>query len=267
MAKQKRNFYGLIFLLTVSAVLTGVIFLQQLAAKKDYLDVYILGSSGDWWYDTPRPPYWLINSISVGDTESSTGNKTEAEVLEVKAFPDGPNKIVLLKVRLLVTKNKKTGVYRYKQKPVEVGSTLVLSLSNTRFSGSVVSIDGRKSDLTTQTLKVKLKLYDRYPWFVDQVTIGDTQTDIFSGQPTLAILDKRVSLAEKTTVNDDGQALARRDPWKRDLELTVKLEAYVNQGNYFFAFLQPVKVGGQLWIPMPGYNLFEAYVVQVEADN
>lgn len=257
----------LVFLLTLAIVLSVIIFGQHLTAKKEYLEAYILGSSGDWWYDTPRPPHWLVDSIDVGDIESSTGRRTEAQVLGIKTYQDGPSKLVLLKVKLLVTKNKKTGVSRYKQKPVEIGSTIVLSLNNTRFGGSVVSIDGHKGELATKTITLRLKLYDLYPWFVDQVNVGDVQQDDLTGETSVTILEKRVTLAEKTATNDAGQLLARHDPLKRDLEIVVSLTVYAKGEDYFYAFIQPVKVGNELWLEMPEYNLSKAHVISIREEE
>lgn len=249
-------------------LLASLMFLgwRIISTKDEYVEIEIMGSGGEWRYTEGPLPSWLADSIYVGDAEYSLGGKKLAEVVSIKRFEDGPNKIFFAKMRLMVSRNSKHNTFRFRQQPLEIGSFISIAPANKKLTGNVVSIAGVKHQSDIRYATVRIKMYALYPWFAETVKVGDSVRDD-SGQELIRILEKKVALAEVTAYTSTGQALARRDPLKRDLELTLKLQVINRSGVDYFAYYQPVKVGNSLYLPMNEYNLYDAVVADVKKDD
>lgn len=248
-------------------LLASLMFLgwRIISTKDEYAEVEIMGSGGEWRYTEGPLPSWLADSIYVGDIEYSLGGKKLAEVMSIKRFEDGPNKIFFARVRLMVSRNTKYNTFRFRQQPLEIGSFITIAPANKKLTGNVVSIAGVKRQSDIRYTTIRIKMYALYPWFAETIKVGDSTRDD-GGQELIRILEKKVTLAEVTAYTSTGQALARRDPLKRDLDLTLRLQVINRSGVDYFAYYQPVKVGNSLYLPMKEYNLYDAMVIGIDRD-
>lgn len=230
--------------------------------KDEYtiVDIQVGGSSG-WQQGSVQAPSWLVDNIKKGDQELSVSGKKTAEVMDIQSYEDGNNKVTFLKVKLLVDKNKKLNTYKYKQKALEVGSTIDLLLGTNRIYGSVTSIEDENS-LTNNDqkyLKIRIILYGQYGWFAENIKIGDKMETGFGGEQILSeVLSKTVRKSQTISKNYYGLV---------DLELEMKVLVNNRQGLNYFANYQPIKVGNLMYIPMKNYNLYGAYVMGIENEN
>lgn len=234
--------------------------LIKLSVQKDEymtVDVQLTGVNG-WQQPDLQPPSWLIDSIKKGDVELSYSGKKVAEVLEIKSYEEGNKKISFLKLNLLVNSNKKQGTYRYKQKPLEVGSMIDVLVGSTRIYGSVTMIyDGKKVEVKKYK-NVKIMLYQKQSWFADSIKVGDKVESGFGGNELQSqVISKKVKLSQ---IDKNLYKLV-------DIELEMKLQVDERGGVDYFANYQPIKVGNLLYIPMKNFNLYEASVVKIEDEN
>lgn len=257
-------------LILIALIGVGIVSLLFKVAKQEdeFVVVDVLGSGKNgWWVESSQVPSWLVDSIKNGSTELSFSGKKIAEVLGIQSYEEGSNKIMNLTVRLKVISDKKRGTYRYKQKPLEVGSVIEMLLDNSRVYGSVVRIRNEKNETKDWVYKkVKVKLYERRPWLAESIEVGDKVVDKTNGEIQSEILLKKVELSEVSIPTSRGLVLAR-DPVLRDVEIDLRLLVNERVGVFYFANYQPVKIGNKLYIPMEDYNLYEAEVMSVEDDR
>lgn len=244
------------------AVLMILVTVKVSRGKDEYaiVDVQVSGSNG-WQQGSVQAPAWLVDNIKKGDQELSVSGKITAEVMDIQSYEDGNNKVTFLKVKLLVDKNKKLNTYKYKQKALEVGSTVDLLLGTNRIYGSVTSIEDENalSNNNQKYLKIRIILYGQYSWFADNIKIGDKMETGFEGEQTLSeVLSKTVRKSQTISKNYYGLV---------DVELEVKVLVNDRQGLNYFANYQPIKVGNLMYIPMKSYNLYGAYVMGIENEN
>lgn len=249
--KKSTLFNLLIVLLILSSIGLAVKFLLK---KEKWVTVELWGTAGEWWWQTEAPPYWIANAIQVGDVEYDASGRKIGEVLEIKKYEDNEKKEFLLKVKLKVDINPKTGSLRYKNNNLEIGNPLIIKPAKKSITGSVVWIEGVEDEREKKDLNITLKLYSAYPWMAEVINVGDKMTDE-NGEVIAEILNKKVELAEMTVVTDWGEVLARRDPLKRDITLKVRIKVVKAVNQWFFAKTQEVKVANPLRLGMPNYNI------------
>ena len=228
--------------------------------KDEYINVEIQVTGSNGWQQgvVVQPPSWLVDSIKKGDQELSYSGKIFAEVLNVRSYEEGNNRIAFIKMKLLVTNNQKQSIYRYKQKPLEIGSMINVLIGNTRIYGSVTKIYNEDTVENIKKIKIKAALYEKQKWFADSIKVGDKVDGMGGGNDIQSqILSKKVSpnLAEK---NLSGIV---------DIEIDLLIQVEERSGIYYFANYQPVKIGNLLYIPMKDYNLYGLQVMKVDNEN
>ena len=253
----------IIYLLIVIGILLGVLSLRVLLAEDKYISVEIIASGGDWWETLPKTPYWLADSVVPGIVEYSIGGKKIAEVLETKKYDEDSNKILWARVRLLVTPDKTSKGWRFRQMPLNIGSTLTIEPNNINLAGSVISIEGVGQSGIYRNISLTVKLIDRFPWYADAIPIGLKVVDDQGGE-IAEILDKKIILSEIMVQTSDGRVLLRQNPLKRDIILSLKIQVVERNGQVYFNQVQSVKIGKSLWIQTPRLNLWDANIMKVE---
>lgn len=245
--------------------LAGMIVFQLYIQKPQYVTVRIKGSPGNWWWVTPRPPDWLANSVHKGDKEFNASNKVTAEVLSVDIYDaGGPTKDVYLTTKLDVRYNTKTKKYRYKGEPLEIGGPISLSLGSTFFPGMVVSIAGVETEsIKYKDLVVHIRHKDRWPHEYDAIKIGEKIVD-GDNNPIAEVLAKSQKPALREGHTSSGQIVTAYSPVLNDYYVTVKLRVEDRGGQYIYREEQYVKVGNQLWLLLPSYNMSGAQIMGID---
>lgn len=257
---MKLNKWGILNIILVLIIGVGLLFLfTNVAEQKDeFIEVEVTGDGS--------VPSWLIDSINVGDKETTTIGKNIAEVVNKISYDEGTNKVFFLKLKLAVTKDTNKVSYRYKQKLLEIGSLIDFSLGNSRIKAYVTSIGNVESDQELYKI-VKVKLFYRRPYYADKIKIGDKVIELSSNKLQSEILSKKVELAETTSKTINGDLVTKYDPLFRDIILDMRLRVMIRGGLDYFANYQPLKIGNQIWIPMNDYNLYDGEVLDVKNDS
>jgi len=262
MKKWKINKMGklnLILIGLIGLLMIGVLG-KVLKQEDEYLNVEIQVTGQNGWQQgmVVQPPSWLVDRIKKGDKELSYSGKSLAEVVDIKSYQEGNNIIAFLKLKLLISSNKKQGTFRYKQKPLEVGSMIDVLVGNTRIYGSVTRIYSGNINEEKEDMRVKMVLLQMPSWFADSIKIGDKVENGFEEKEIQSeVISKSVRLSR---IDKNPYGLV-------DIELEMKLQVDVRDGLAYFANYQPIKVGNVLYIPMDNYNLYDAQVMKIEDDN
>lgn len=253
----------LLFFGAVGIALCILVFFLFFLQKKTYITVDLFVSGGEWWWVTPDPPYWITNPVVRGAAEYDVSGRKVVDVLSVEKFDQPYRKTLVVRARLLVTKNLRTQKYRFKQAPLEIGSTISISPGNVELYANVMGIEGVQDLSPKTTRRVTARWYNVFPWQADAVSVGDVAKD-GSGQAIATVVSKQVDVAEKTVVTENNQTtsgtltkatgqlvLLRSDPLRRDVTLTLDLQVRQIDGQEYFSVVQNVKVGESLYVSLP----------------
>lgn len=249
----------------VGLILAGLASYQVVTQKPTFVTVRIKGSPGNWWWVTPRPPDWLANSVHAGDKEYNASNKAIAEVLAVDIYDaGGPTKDIYLTTKLDVRYNTKTKKYRYKGEPLEIGGPISLSLGSTFFPGMVVGISGEGTVAPEyKDLIIQVRHKDRWPYEYDAIKIGEKIVD-GNNQPIAEIIAKSQSPAIREVQTLAGQVVKGLSPVLNDYYVTIRIRAEEQDGQFIYREEQYIKVGNQMWLLFPSYNMSGAHIIAIE---
>lgn len=250
--------FNLIIFGLVAISLVGILYKLN-SQKNEFLtvEIQVMGLNNGQQINT-QPPSWLIDSIEKGNKELSYSGNILAEVLNIRSYEEGNNRISFFKLKLLVTKNQKQNTYRYKQKPLEIGSMVDVLIGNTRIYGSVTKIYNEDTVENIKNIKIKAALYEKQKWFADSIKVGDKVDGMGGGNDIQSqILSKKV--IPSSNENNLSELV--------EIEMDLLIQVDERGGIYYFANYQPVKIGNLLYIPMKDYNLYGLQVMKVDNEN
>ncbi len=264
--KNKKR--GWFFILIITALALCVfVFTSFFLQKKTYITTDLFITGGEWWWDTINPPYWLGDPVVRGAVEYDVTGKKVVEVLSVQKFDDRNRKILVVKARLLVSKDLRTKKYRFKQNPLEIGATIAISPGNTQMYANVIGIQGVQEFGQQNKQTIMVRWYNVFPWQADAIQVGDTMTN-GSGGEVVRVVKKEENFAEKTIITENTQSiygvpykqigqlvLLRSDPLLRDVTLILDILTTRSGNENFFNYTQVVKIGEPLYISLPRINI------------
>lgn len=253
---KKIGIFELIVGFLIVLVLVFVLF--QTRSKKEWLKVEVkIASSYSWQSYSNSPPFWLGESINVGDSEFNSQGKKIAEVLDIKTYELSPNdeieattrKDFYLTLNLQVDKDARTGKLKFKNQPLEIGAPIELHLKNTYFPALILNLENVQ-EKETLSLIIEGIWLNTFPWNAEAIPVGGEMKDGM-GNIVAKILDKQIFLADITVKTDDGRVLARKDPLKRDVFVKAQILVKKQGENFYFREDQKVKIGENLFLHFP----------------
>jgi hypothetical protein len=216
------------------------------------------------WQDSVGSKLWVSLLFHAGMKETGGLNKTMAEVTSVYSYDTSPNtRSVYLTLRLNSVYNRSSNQYTYKGTPLLIGSLLNLNLDKLKVQGLVTYIEGVPDSRKLVKLKITAEPYDETPTFPENsgikphvaaaIPVGGEVKDS-QGSSMIKILDKHVTDATKLTTTNTGQLTIQSDPLRKDVVLTLEVNATEISGRYFLYDDLPIMVGTGIPINLP--NLF-----------
>ena len=251
----------------LTIVVTALVFVFFALQRKTYVEADLFITGGEWWWITAAPPYWLGEPVERGAVEYDISGKKIVEVLDVQKFDETNRKVMVVRARLLVTRDIRTKKYRFKQSPLEIGATIVISPGSTQLYANVIGMEGVQELDKQQTQRIQVRWYNVFPWQADAIEEGDVMTDN-SGREVARIIKKEVRPAEKTIITENNQDIygvpykqsgqlivVKEDMLRRDVTLTMDVVTKSVGGSNYFGYTQVVKVGEPLYISFPRINV------------
>lgn len=247
--------------LVIAVAVIGILFFAYIFFRKStYLTVTIKVGQDSVVYRFPGVDVWFGQLFSVGMKEKDGLGTTRADVLHVLSFDKSPEKkAVYLTTKLKVVYNRSSNQYTYKGYPVLVGSILRLYLDQVLVDGMITYIEGVKDPRQSTKLFVKTQLREETPVFpetsgtraylADALHVGDEIKDD-QGNIVIKIIDKTAENAKKV-VADNGHLVVLPDPLRKDVYLTLQINATVVNGKYYVFDDVPVLIGWGIPIQTP----------------
>lgn len=185
-------------------------------------------------------PYWLADSINVGDNEISPLGGLNAVVLDKEIYEAsfyGKNVYLLLNVNAI---KDRSGIYLFKNKPLSVGATIDLKLTKAQIQGLVTYVGTETPKYQYKKLLVKVTGLGVEWWIGDAIKIGSIIKNN-KGEEIAKVIGKKVSPASGSPLTVDRN--------KRDIEVTVEILMKKIDDIYYYAETQKVKVDENLFLP------------------
>lgn len=210
-------------------------------------------------------PYWIGQSIKIGDKETSPLGELNTEVIDKESYEAhefGELIYLLLKVKAI---KDRSGIYLFKNKPLAVGSVIDLKLSNTEIKALVIDISKELPYYEYKKITVTVQGKELWPYTVDAITVGSKIIDS-KGREIAKIVDKKVSPAEIRVDTASGFSIISYDRRKRDVILTLEILVKKINDTYYFRETDKVKVAENLFLPFSeeSINLPISSVAEIE---
>ncbi|MFZ5845014.1 MAG: DUF4330 family protein, partial [Patescibacteria group bacterium] len=237
--------------------------------KTSYLNLTIKINEESVAYDTwavfnRGTRSWFGQMFYPGMKEKDGLGKTSAEVLQVRTYNTFPGRqAAYLTVKLRATYNRGSNQYIYRGKPVLIGNTIKLFLDNVLAEGLITHIEGvpdprQKTSLTVQVqLREETPVYPETsgtrPYVAEAIKAGDQIVDN-QGNVAIKVLDKEVSDAKRLVTTSDGRVSIQSNPLRKDVFLTLLVNALKIGDQYFVFDDVPILTGIEIQLNFP--NIF-----------
>ena len=255
----KKRFPVNIVILSIFILFAGSVAFYFFTQKRSESDLYVIVSLLKPENSQPNAPYnwvpyWISNSIDVGDREVTPLGTVSSIVLDKEVY-EGPlsGQYVYVTLKFQVNKDK-NGVYLYKNKPILANAEIELRLTKTQVKGLVIYIGRDLPKFESKKMVITVKGREIEPWIAEDLKVGST-IENSKGTSIAKVLDKKVTPAE---VKSDWAGVARisYDTRKKDLEATVEITAQNISGINYFAVTNKVKTNEYIYLPFKEVSLY-----------
>lgn len=253
---KKQKYINFNILLTAGLFLFGVaLFFLLYSYQRTKTDVYVAMTLGKF---DKQPYIWTAyytdNAISVHDKETTTLGETSAEIIDKESY-DAPGwgRAVTLLLKMKVVKDR-TGIYLYKNKPIQIGSDLDLKLPKASVNGTIIFMDTKPPSYKYKKITFLSKFRAMEPSITDKLNVGSVIVNN-KGIEIAKILDKKVSDAEVRVDTASGITSVSYNPIRKDMLVSVVILAKEIGGSYYFGDTQAVKTNDTIFLPWKEENL------------
>ena len=242
------------WILIVFSILVISIFAYIFLRKTSEITVTVKVGEEEVYYSSwdTGPKNWFANLFYEGLTEKDGLGKTKAKVLDVFSYNKTPTKKnVYLKIELKTVYNRASNTYSYKGVAVLIGSRIKLNFDKIFVEGLITEIE----DFPEKREKVKiiveaqiieenstyLETSGTKGYMAENIEEGEEIKDN-KGNTIIKIIDKRVEPAKRTVTTSSGNILLRQDPLRKDIYLTLEINALKYENQYFLLDDIPILV-------------------------
>ncbi len=247
--KLLKKLSALDYLLFFAIIISITIAILYFSREKSVVYVYTVNSF-EGWETKPFPPmYWISNSIKKGDVAYDSIGREVAEVLSVDNMDWGnERRTSRLKLKIHALYDKRTKQYRLRDKALQVGSTISLSIGSTKYEG-VVSYVGETLEppgYQDRQLEIEIKVPLVEPY------LAQTYNSTFvvkntEGIEIFRIITAKSVAAEVSVETDRGTIVRSRDPYYKDVYIKAIVRARCQEGVCYFNEVIPIKNGYWIW--------------------
>ena len=217
-------------------------------------------------WDASGSKMWFSDLFHKGMKERDGLGNVKAELLDTFSYEKTPARItVYLTTKLRVVYNRASNTYTYKGTPVLIGSKIKVNFDNLLVEGLITDIEGvsdkREKRLITVEAQIReenstyLETSGTKAYIADAIKVGEEIKDN-NGNTIIKIIDKKVEPAQRVVVTSDGRAMLRVDPVRKDIYLTLEINALKIGERYFLLNDIPIVIDYSLPINTPHLSLF-----------
>lgn len=207
-----------------------------------------------------RTPFWLSEKLKIGQKEYNKSGKLIAEVLNIENYERGSEEAeVYLTVKLKTNLQKRLRQNYFKEKPLDLGSAIELSLDQNTVYGQVIDTDAPVNGYPQKKFIITTRGRGIDKYIIDHTKIGDVMKNRYNNTTVATILDfhtEKTTVAYVNQINNNSGALGFKIN-EDTKDLIVKFEIITEQidGRWYFAGHQQVKVGNGIYFYGQNINL------------
>lgn len=267
-----------IFIIITIAFLT-IFIVKFFGRKKEFITIKVEIIKQNWLdnYDPYgyRAPFWISDKIKVGQTEKDKTGKTIATLIDLENYERGDEEAELyltLKIQTLL--DRRTGVYYFKDKAVNLGSTINLNLDNIELRGQIIDNNVPQNGYPTKYFNVTARARNLDSWVYEKIIPGlkvyNRSTKEVVGEVTNVTLEK--SSLQEIKADSSGNYLVAAPEKNKDAIITLKLKTYQMDGKWFFTGHQDLKIdnytySSSLYLYTDKLNLYNLEIQNFEEIN
>lgn len=236
-------------LITVLSVL--VIGVKYFGTKEEWLTVRIDVRGQDWTQDFTgggayNPPSWLAPVIKRNDAERGLDGRPIATILSIETYGDiKPTIFLIAKIRVIT--NKHTHEYSFKNRLIQIGAPIDLSLAQTKIVGQITDLYSPENGYPQKNVIATVRIRNIEPWIVNRITVGDKMLEKSTGGIAADILSKTIEDPTSTIFFNNPNYFTNQflesNPRLKDVVLTVRLKLLKLNEGWRFAGNQILKIG------------------------
>lgn len=251
----------------VGILLLGIVgfFLISSTMKAQRWVTVTLRVSGDQWYYNLAPPeYWYANNLVRGQVAYDSFGKKTAEILSVENYDiGGPNRLIIVRLKLLTSFNKKSKTYTFNYQTLQIGSPLDLTFGTNNLHGLVTYIDS--TSIPYAMTDIQVKLLGVYPWEAASYQPGLQMKD-FEGNTVATI--RSVETQDTQAIQLQNQygglvAIPSLNSQYKDVTLRLSLKTIPVHGVPFYIDGSAIKIGNHIWIEFEHTALKNAIISNI----
>jgi hypothetical protein len=242
--------------------------------KNEYLTLRVEVIKKNWTenYDPYgyRVPFWMSDKVKIGQVEKGKSGKIIATVTDLENYERGPEETELyLTVEVEALLNKRTGVYTFKDKPINLGSPIELTLNNIDIIGQVVDNNVPKNGYPKKYFLVKARGRNLDPWLYSKVKPGIKMYNRANNDMIAEILkvETENSSLQKIKIDNSGNYLQSVVSQNKDIVVEFRLKGYQLDGKWYFSGHQNLKISNQLYFYSDEFNLYELEIEDIKETN
>lgn len=261
--KKLTNKLTFTHIIIATLVITGALFFLSISNfGTKWTTVTLKISPEEWWWNTRNPQYWLADTYKIGTSAYNSWGTKEAEIVNLEILEERDTlKSAFLTLRLLTKRNNRQHLIMFRNKPLSVGSYLVVDSEDVIISGIVTSVNKKGAKLVDKIIEIKS--LGEYSWVADSVNTGDIGTNS-KLEPIVEILSKKVEPAKNTIVLDENIPIyLRNNPNLVDITLVIKIKVKEEAGLFIYREGQVIKIDEKLYLQFPHINLKGARVTKI----
>lgn len=242
----------------ISLVAGFILLTRYFIIKQEWkiIRIEVIGNSWATSYDPYgyRTPFWLSDKLTKGLVEKNSSGKVIAEIIKVDNYARGDEEAeVYLTVRVKTFFNKKIGKYIFKSRSLDLGMPIDLRPGNLFIPGQIIDVDVPLGGYLTKEVIITCIRANDNPWMFNNIKPGEKMYNRADKSVIAEIINTKLEPPTSSIFLQNGEII--NDPKKKDLILTIKAQVFQQDGNWFFAGHQQVKIGNPLSIYTDNFNL------------
>lgn len=248
--KSKRVFiFDALIILALSLI--AVVFLYNKFTKKTtWVNVRVVISNNEWWWNGEPPKYWLVDELVIGQESFNSFGEVVAKIEDLEVFSlGGPSKQAYLDLSMKVSLDKKRNIYLYNFQPIQKGKPIDLTFGTSNVNGLVVALGSEPEERVQKKVRVRMQYLE--DWLANSYKVGMEWKD--NKGRLLARIDK---VEVKDTNMDKLVFLNNGVHYTYDIFKDVYLDVTISviksrDGEYRFVDGATIKVSESIWFHFP----------------
>lgn len=218
----------------------------------------------------PLVPHWVVDPINQGDVEYSPNGTPMATIERIQSLDHINSSVMaLVTVRLRGYRNLKTRTFMFRNTPITVGSFIQISPNSHTLSGQIIGIGDNLPESSVVTKPITLRVRNVDPWVIESLKNHPQVLDTNSHQPALKInsvtIEPHADLSYPITYNEETNLeYVTINPLAKDIVIQGDIGIESRSSHWYFAGMQPIKVGGTIVFSTPESGPFYAEVQAIQ---